>query len=293
MISLFTNSFINNQKFKMVRKNWKAIDVNFTVKTTYIDETKPKDKEIDVCSIVNSLPTTTKSSRKFDDLHKVPVDGPFMLEFSNVSFHADIESIKGFFKQFTLTNIEMNERKRGCGRIEFSNLKDVESALELNGKIFVGRSINLNVITDAEKYLNKETGLRKTDFNVDKNKELDSDNWRIKRHVPVDNEKGCENWRVAKARVIPSNKESEISSDNWKTGKPINSEVKSSNWRPTIINKEVDSDNWRTSTNLQTQSKSQTTEPWRNQQKPGENKMENRKTESNQEGCWRRQQNPK
>ena len=259
----------------MVKKVWKSVKVDFVVKsntTIESDKNDFSDKIVDSNDIRKALPTTTNAYRQFDKLAKLPIDGPFYLEFSNVHSAAEEACIRKFFKDFNLIDICFNAEKRGNGIIEFKSVEDLKSALELNGNILVGRPISLNVITSIEKetMLDKLSNQRKKfvkDGNENKKSALDESNWRVKRTVEIKQTTADEsdNWRTGKKVQIESKP---IDSDNWRIKKDL---PKSEMTKPSI-----DSDNWRIKKDLP---KSELRKPlnnsnnWRLKQDPPKSKF--------------------
>ena len=246
-MTIFIKIIIIKNLTKMVKKSWKSVDVNFSIKSLELSKERNIDDQVstDIGSIRQMLPTTTNASRIFDDIEKIPTEGPFLLSFSNVSFEVDIEGIRSFFKSFSIVDISMNQHRRGSGTIEFSDVENLKSALELNGQRFVGRIIQLNVITkptvhesNGKKMPNRKYNNENSD---NKATGADCDNWRTQKHLPaiekVSLASDCDNWRRSKpASELVDNKK-DVNCDNWRRLNPVSESMDNK--------KDIHCDNWR------------------------------------------------
>lgn len=74
----------------------------------------------------SGIPTTLEAAHDFDiNLELIPKQPPYTTHLSNVSYEADEESIKAFFKDLKVLAVRLpvdeRNRKKGFGDVEFED----------------------------------------------------------------------------------------------------------------------------------------------------------------------------
>ena len=103
----------------------------------------------------SKLPTAPKSVLKSDiDLELVPKTKPFRAFLGNISFEADEEKLKSFFKDLKVINVQLNTdqggRSKGSGFIDFDDRDSLIAALNKNEAVFNNRPLRIS-LTDTSR----------------------------------------------------------------------------------------------------------------------------------------------
>jgi translation initiation factor 4B len=98
----------------------------------------------------SQLPTAAKSTLDPDlDLASIPKQPPFTAHLSNVSFEADEEKLKAFFKDLVVLNVRMpvdeGNRSKGFAYVEFADRESLIAALTRKDTNFNKRPIKITL----------------------------------------------------------------------------------------------------------------------------------------------------
>jgi translation initiation factor 4B len=165
---------------QLVRINW-ADEME-----KYDDSSSPTDFVFDR----SKLPTAPKSALSTEiDLEAVPKKPPFNLYIANVSFEADEEKIKKFFKDYKVVSVrllddEVTKRPRGHGIVEFADRDSLIGALSKTDLVFNNRPLRIALndkIFNNDRYGHKAGGDR---GNQDGSLKSDEPDWRRKEPEP-------------------------------------------------------------------------------------------------------------
>ncbi len=96
----------------------------------------------------SGIPTTLEAAHEFDiNLELIPKQPPYTAHLSNVSYEADEESIKAFFKDLKMLAVRFPvdepNRKKGFGDVEFEDRESLIAALAKKDTLFNGRPIKI------------------------------------------------------------------------------------------------------------------------------------------------------
>ncbi len=96
------------------------------------------------------LPTAPKSILKPDiDLELVPKTKPFRAFIANISFEADEEKVKTFFKELKVIQVhlatDLGGRSKGSGYIDFDDRDSLIAALNKNENVFCNRPLRISL----------------------------------------------------------------------------------------------------------------------------------------------------
>jgi translation initiation factor 4B len=142
-----------NKSSQIVRLNW-ADEMD-----KYEDNTGPAPS--DFVFDRSKLPTAAKATLGPDfDLEQVPKTKPFTAHISNVSFEADEEKLKVFFKDLKVLSVRLvsdeRGRSRGYGYVEFEDRESLIGALTKVDTTFNNRAIKISL--DEQKSGNDRQG---------------------------------------------------------------------------------------------------------------------------------------
>jgi len=103
------------------------------------------------------LPTAPKSILKPDiDLELVPKTKPFRAFIANISFEADEEKVKSFFKELKVVHIHLatdpGGRSKGSGYIDFDDRDSLIAALNKNETTFINRPLRISLNETSRGY---------------------------------------------------------------------------------------------------------------------------------------------
>lgn len=98
----------------------------------------------------SKLPTAPKSVLKSDiDLELVPKVKPFRAFLGNISFEADEEKLKSFFKDLKVLTAHLTTdqggRSKGSGYIDFDDRDSLIAALNKNENVFLNRPLRISL----------------------------------------------------------------------------------------------------------------------------------------------------
>lgn len=114
-----------------------------------LDENEPQPDMHFVESIRSQLPSGTKSSYGSGiDLEQVPKQAPFTAYISNVSFEADDEKIRDFFRNSKVKDVRLiviEGRFKGYGYVEFEDRDSLIEALNKNDTPFNNRPMKVSL----------------------------------------------------------------------------------------------------------------------------------------------------
>lgn len=136
----------------------------------------------------SKLPTAPKSVRQSEiDLEMVPKRPPFRAYLSNISFEADEEKIRLFFKELKVAtvhlSIDQGGRSKGSGYIDFEDRDSLIAALNKNETTFNNRPLRINLIEYTKSY-DRQGGSGGGGYmqrDSDEPLKSDENNWRRER----------------------------------------------------------------------------------------------------------------
>ncbi len=96
------------------------------------------------------LPTAPKSALSSDlNLENVPKVKPFRAFIGNISFEADEEKVKSFFKDLKVITVHLatdqGGRSKGSGYIDFDDRESLIAALNKHESVFINRQIRISL----------------------------------------------------------------------------------------------------------------------------------------------------
>jgi len=99
----------------------------------------------------SKLPTAPKSVRQSEiDMELIPKRPPFKAYLSNISFEADEDKIKNFFRDFKVMGVHLTVdqggRSKGSGAIEFEDRDSLIAALGKNEAVFNNRPLRVSLM---------------------------------------------------------------------------------------------------------------------------------------------------
>lgn len=132
----------------------------------------------------SKLPTAPKSVRQSEiDLELVPKRPPYKCFLGNISFEADEEKIKNFFRDLKVVNVHLTVdqggRSKGTGTVEFEDRESLISALNRNENMLNNRALRISLL-ESRSGFDKENSGRSGFMQRDENEPLKSDesSWR-------------------------------------------------------------------------------------------------------------------
>ena len=97
----------------------------------------------------STLPTATKSLLQQEiNLENVPKVPPFTAYLSNISFEADEEKIRAFFKDLKVENVRLvseNGRFKGYGYVDFGDRESLIAGLGKNEQLLNNRQLKVSL----------------------------------------------------------------------------------------------------------------------------------------------------
>ena len=105
---------------------------------------------MEIANIRSQLPTAPKATLEPDfNIELLPKRPPFTAHLSNVSFEADEEKIRAFFKDLKIVNVRLpvdeRNRTRGYGYVEFVDRESLIAALTKKDTVFNNRPIKISL----------------------------------------------------------------------------------------------------------------------------------------------------
>jgi translation initiation factor 4B len=137
-----------------------ANDTNINVSSggstriNWADEMEKLDDDstatMEIANIRSQLPTAPKATLEPDfNIELLPKRPPFTAHLSNVSFEADEEKIRAFFKDLKIVNVRLpvdeRNRTRGYGYVEFVDRESLIAALTKKDTVFNNRPIKISL----------------------------------------------------------------------------------------------------------------------------------------------------
>lgn len=160
--------------------------MNWADEMEALDEDSPQQSQFHFDR--SKLPTAPKSVRQSEiDLELIPKKAPFKAFLGNISFEADEEKIRAFFRDLKIVSVHLTVdqggRSKGSGTVEFEDRDSLIAALNKNEGVINNRPLRISLMEARD----RDGGGRMGGYgNRDDGGELKSDasDWRRREPEP-------------------------------------------------------------------------------------------------------------